>query len=354
MKKTLCLFIVGLLLIVPSFNVYASTNNEFLSRTTAVDLKKASGEDGSANLTGLIMRFSSPDDSKSTNLPYKKLNKDELMQMDITETDATKYVNIQRILDEMAQKGQKIEYINGKVVIINSKNDAGVNKDDLSRGNNDLSIRNEDKVFIIDIFENEISVHRNKVTIEEKQEAMNSLMQENPYRTKYSMTFDDGSTVVVEQSQKQLSEINDDSVNTYATVEVKQIDIYGESGFKQRTFTWTQTSPAGIYYQTMLYNYSVLNGNHDIYLNSVIGSSGGAGIFVANSEGAGVDISESHYNGTPTIWTQGHSSYQWMATASVGGTIAGVFNFSVNENIWWTQIQQVAISLSYAHEYCTK
>ncbi len=348
MKKFLCLFLVLILVITPSRLVLADdTSNEIDASviSSKESLEKASNDYGTYSTDNLLKEFSNIDDGKSVNTPYNKLSKSEMIALGVPESDADKYANIQRILDEMIQTGQKLEYIDSNVVIVNSDHK-------LKKGNEETSIKDDDKAFIINVIEGEID--RKKVTYEEKQKAMDDLISENPFRTRYIKTFEDGSTVIVEQNQKMLSEIKSDSVNTYATVETGTIDIYGQNGFRQKTFTWTQFSPAGYYYQTLIYNYNVLNKNNDVYLTSVIGSSGGAGIFVANNEGAGVDVSETHYNGTPTIWAQGHSSYQWMCSVSLGGTISGVFNFSVNDNIWWTQIQQVAISLLYIHEYCTK
>ncbi|WP_273479262.1 hypothetical protein [Acetivibrio straminisolvens] len=274
----------------------------------------------------------------TTDVSYHVMTKEELIAEGLTEEQAETTYEVGRIIKEMEVTGQKIDLVNGKVTIINPA--------DMKQ-----SISKKDEAYIIKFFEE--GLKKPKVSRKDKIEKINRLLNENPGRSEFKATFDDGSWIRVREKLNRVDTIDSDSVNTYETVETLDESILSlGNGTFIREFLWTESGTGYFTEQKMVYNFTIQNDNYDVYLNSCVGSVKSSNVFTLVSLDDDVDVGETHYDENPDIWTQGHVQVVWKCSGSVSGTLFGVFSIGFETGQTWTQIQQVAISLAARHHYC--
>lgn len=298
-------------------------------------LSEISGDLGEGYFTAI------PDEVLNTpgsSTAHKIETKQELIDAGLTLEEATTIIDMQTITEKMKSNGQKLDVKNGKAYVSEPSE-------------NHSSISNEEIQRITELADAQLQ--KPSIDRKEKINKVNAEMEEHPDRSYFKEEFADGTWIEVNLKEKNNTPINSDEVKTYTRSEVANIDIYGESGSYTRNFIWKQYDPTHFETMNLQYTYNVSGGNHVVKLTGVNQVLDYSGIFELDNEDTAVDVDETNYDESPTIWCQSYSSVRWHLDLSTSITLGGIFTINIPSHGYWTQLQEVDISLVGRHHYAT-
>lgn len=263
---------------------------------------------------------------------------EELLEAGLSFEEASTLIDIQEITEKMKSSGQKLDVNNGRTYVTEASEDKE-------------SISQEDIQRITQLADAQLK----KPVIDNKDKIakVNDLMAKNPQRSYFREEFADGSWIEVNIDEKRDTPIKSDEVKTYARVEVDNIDIYGQNGSYTKNFVWRQFDPTRFCEMNLQYTYNVANSNHIVKLTGINQILNFSGIFELDNEDTAIEVDETNYDESPTIWCQGYSSIRWHLDLSTSVTLGGIFTINIPAHGYWTQLQEVDISLVNRHHYAS-
>lgn len=268
----------------------------------------------------------------------------ELIIDGLTEKEASTIIRIEKITKEMEVNGQTIDLVNGEATISREKE----NKREISK---------EDEKFYIELAKNKIKFDNKmpKESYEEKKEQLLKMMQENPGRHKYRITYEDGSWYECVFSAKQIDTEKNTETKTYGYEDVEVATFYfpwSGDGTYYYDYEFRELSAAGSYAKVYIgENITVSNNGYNVHVNYGQASQASYGNIGIANHAMYVHVNDTDYYQDPTLWCYVENSVVFARSGSVGVTLGGIFSFSITAGANWTQSAYIKTSLSALHHF---
>lgn len=269
----------------------------------------------------------------------------ELMANGLNRQEAEQIAKVDRIAKEAEKNGQTFELVNGNIEVINTKD----TKESISK---------DDEKYLKDLLKKSL-VHKVKSS-EEKKKDMDGYISKNPGRTKYRLTYEDGSWVEVIRTITREDIITDTNVNTYFDnvqvpneVERGTAYTFPSDGTYTDDYTWREYTGSSYSYNELRWSYTVSNNGYHIHANNCVGAANGSGIIGVSNQTYMISVSDTDYYGQPTLWCEAQQDAIFNFSGSIGIALSGTaaFNFSVSAGKTWNQYTVFRASLTQEHYY---
>ncbi len=274
-------------------------------------------------------------------LNYDQNKVNTLVSYGLAQKEAENLSRLDAIRKAMEQNGQKIDLIDNEVKIISPK--------DIKNG-----ISKDDEDFITRLVKDKIKKPR--VSREKKISDLNDEFIKNPGRSKYRLTFDDGSWIQAEAVTERTDEIKDDRVRTFGNAAYPnetQVSskLYSSSGIFAHTYTLIEVNST---HYTNIYvsvNYTVVGDYTHTYINYYSGGQSAGGLININNSQTQCTVQDTSYYGDPTTWCETFNRVAFTCSSSVGFTLSGALSIAVSPGMSWTEWAITRESLVYQYDY---
>jgi len=280
---------------------------------------------------------------KASTVDPDKQKIQQFIDYGFTKEEVTNSLKIEKILNKMKDSGQIVDLVNGEVkVISDTKKDKNISK--------------EEENFLIDSVKSDLTIK--KKSTKEKMEDINKLIEKNPLRSTYRVTYANGSWFEVRIKLETAEPINSDKVNVYFDnpkynneVEIGGGNAWPSDGYKSYEMNIVESANSRINISWTRAYYTVSNGGTHIHMNSAVNGVNSIGIATVSNKSASITHYDSDLNNQPTWWGEAVGDIVWLLSGSVGVTLAGVYSMSVSVGSCWTEFSIIRVSVVQAHSY---
>lgn len=299
-------------------------------------------------LLGCSLLMSVAPVTNATELNSTSTKLDELIADGLTESEASKVLQYEKIKSQLAETGQVLDLNENDQIIVTT--DPSIRSLTSTKAEA-VGLPEEDISFLQEDYEEKKDL--NVLTHEERMKEFEEYREKNPTATNDKLEFEDGSWIEFTVTQERIDEITEDNVNVYALPNQKEMtsknwpsDGNFSATAKLKQFDGTTYSKI---YVTQITKVS--NGQKHVEFTGEACGRAAVGISEVGDCTLQGQITETDYYKKPEIWTQNEAKASFKLSASHSVSLAGVYSFTVNQNSTWEQYASIRCSLIGSHYY---